>query len=95
MFAIDQIPERKDICPEADELWNIFFQINELRTKRQELEKRHSIVLEEKHALACSLEEAQERILMLEKSKRELEQSVRFLNKKFTCICLESTSVFS
>lgn len=52
-------------------------EINELRSKRQELEKRHSIVLEEKHALTCSLEESQERILMLEKSKRDVEQTVQ------------------
>ncbi|XP_062617267.1 bicaudal D-related protein homolog isoform X2 [Saccostrea cucullata] len=66
-------------------------EINELRTKRQELEKRHSIVSEEKHALACSLEEAQERILMLEKSKREMEQTVQ--NQEREIIEIQETNV--
>lgn len=84
MFAFDQTQERKDICRilwKNDWLLNIVFQINELRSKRQELEKRHSIVLEEKHALTCSLEESQERILMLEKSKRDVEQTVSWILK--------------
>lgn len=83
-FAFDQTRERKDICRilwKNDWLLNIVFQINELRSKRQELEKRHSIVLEEKHALTCSLEESQERILMLEKSKRDIEQTVSWILK--------------
>lgn len=83
-FAFDQTRERKDICRilwKNDWLLNIVFQINELRSKRQELEKRHSIVLEEKHALTCSLEESQERILMLEKSKRDVEQTVSWILK--------------
>ena len=78
-FAFDHTSERKDIfwiLWTNDWLWNIAFQINELRCKRQELERRHSVVLEEKHAVTCSLEESQERILMLEKSKREMEQTV-------------------
>ncbi|XP_061198242.1 bicaudal D-related protein homolog isoform X2 [Saccostrea echinata] len=65
--------------------------INELRSKRQELEKRHSIVLEEKHAVTCSLEESQERILMLEKSKREIEQTVQ--NQERDIIELQETNV--
>ncbi|XP_078335899.1 BICD family-like cargo adapter 1 isoform X4 [Crassostrea virginica] len=66
-------------------------EINELRCKRQELERRHSVVLEEKHAVTCSLEESQERILMLEKSKREMEQTVQ--NQERDIVELQETNV--
>ena len=50
------------------------FQIEVIDSRKGDLERRIHGLTEERDALGVSLEEAQDRILMLEKTKREQEQ---------------------
>lgn len=52
-------------------------EINLLSKRKCELEKRISMVTEERDSLASNHDEAQERILMLERTKREAEQKLQ------------------
>ncbi|KAK3083889.1 hypothetical protein FSP39_004795 [Pinctada imbricata] len=66
-------------------------EINLLNHRKGELERRIAAVTEEKNAMACSLEESQEKILVLEKSKRETE--LRIQNQERDIMELQETNV--
>lgn len=67
-----------------------YFQINMLTEKKSELERKISLITEERNTLAFTLEETQDRVVMLEKQKREQDQLVRkilFMTTPKTLIC--------
>ncbi|XP_052075613.1 bicaudal D-related protein homolog isoform X2 [Mytilus californianus] len=66
-------------------------EINLLSKRKCELEKRITLVTEERDGLASSHEEVQERILMLERTKRETEQKVQ--NRERDIIELQETNL--
>lgn len=66
-------------------------EINLLSKRKCELEKRIAIVTEERDSLASSNDETQERILMLERTKRETEQKLQ--NRERDIIELQETNV--
>ncbi|XP_064618779.1 BICD family-like cargo adapter 1 isoform X2 [Lineus longissimus] len=52
-------------------------EITVLSERKNDLEKRMTHIIEERDSLACNLEESQDRIMMLEKQKREQDQQLR------------------
>ncbi|KAL3857337.1 hypothetical protein ACJMK2_012014 [Sinanodonta woodiana] len=65
-------------------------EVYQLTQRRDELERRLSQLSEEKESFGCSLEEAQDRMMVLERSKRELEQEVH--NQKIEILELQETT---
>ncbi|XP_071178387.1 BICD family-like cargo adapter 1 isoform X4 [Mytilus edulis] len=66
-------------------------EVNLLSKRKCELEKKIALVTEERDGLASSHEEVQERILMLDRTKRETEQKVQ--NRERDIIELQETNL--
>ncbi|XP_036369414.1 RUS family member 1 isoform X4 [Octopus sinensis] len=72
-----QVSLRMSMPDQLDQLDALHAKINELTEKKCEIERKIHVLTEERDSYACSLEESQERILMLEKQKLEQELHIR------------------
>uniref|UniRef100_A0A0L8GN38 HAP1 N-terminal domain-containing protein n=1 Tax=Octopus bimaculoides TaxID=37653 RepID=A0A0L8GN38_OCTBM len=72
-----QVSLRMSMPDQLDQLDALHAKINELTEKKCEIERKIHLLTEERDSYACSLEESQERILMLEKQKLEQELHIR------------------
>lgn len=72
-----QASMRTSMHDHIDQLEALHAKISELNEKKTDLDKRIVILTEERDSYACTLEESQDRILMLEKQKFDQEQQIR------------------
>ncbi|GAB1603790.1 BICD family-like cargo adapter 1 isoform X2 [Argonauta hians] len=72
-----QVSLRMTLPDQLDQLDTLQARISELLEKKCEVERKIHVLTEERDSYACSLEESQERILVLEKQKLEQELHIR------------------